>query len=87
MKSSPCNKRSVARSAGASSEKTIGLSLHKETCQLAHENALVAMEELAIKNMNRSNKGTVDNPGKNVPQKAGLNWVLYGTPTADHVRN
>ena len=56
--------------------------LHKETCQLACENALVAMEELAIKNMTRSAKGTVDKPGKNVPQKTGLNREILDTAPA-----
>ena len=34
---------------------------------------LIALEDLAIKNMTRSASGTLENPGKNVRQKAGLN--------------
>lgn len=56
--------------------------LHKETCQLARVNALVAMEELTIKKMTRSAKGTVDSPGKHVPQKAGLNREILDTAPA-----
>ena len=32
-----------------------------------------ALEDLGVKNMTRSAKGTVENPGKNVAQKSGLN--------------
>lgn len=56
--------------------------LHQKTCQLARENALVAMEDLAIKNMTRSAKGTVDKPGKKVAQKAGLNREILDTAPA-----
>lgn len=56
--------------------------LHKATCRLARENAVVAMEGLAVKNMTRSTKGTVDNPGKNVSQKAGLNREILDTAPA-----
>lgn len=56
--------------------------LHKETCRLARENGLVAMEALSIKNMTRSAKGTVDDPGKNVSQKAGLNREILDTAPA-----
>jgi len=34
---------------------------------------LIAHEDLAIRNMTRSAKGTVEQPGKNVAQKSGLN--------------
>ena len=34
---------------------------------------LIALEDLGVKNMIRSAKGTVENPGKNVAQKSGLN--------------
>ena len=40
---------------------------------------LIAIEDLHIKNMSRSAKGTVDQPGRNVRQKAGLN-----RPIAEH---
>ncbi len=34
---------------------------------------LIALEDLGVKNMIRSAKGTVENPCKNVAQKSGLN--------------
>jgi putative transposase len=43
---------------------------------LAKNHSLVAFEDLSVKNMTASAKGTVDNPGKNVKQKAGLNRVI-----------
>jgi putative transposase len=38
--------------------------------------AVIAMEALMLKNMTRSAKGTVEKPGVNVRQKAGLNKAL-----------
>lgn len=40
---------------------------------LVRAHGLVAVEDLRIKNMTRSAKGTVEAPGRNVQQKAGLN--------------
>lgn len=56
--------------------------LHKISAQLAGENALIAMEELQIRNMTRSAKGTVEKPGKNVAQKSGLNREILDTAPA-----
>ena len=59
--------------------------LHKETTKIGKNHALVALEELKIKNMSKSAKGTTDNPGKNVKAKSGLNksildqgWGMFG---------
>lgn len=41
--------------------------------RLATRHALVAVEDLRAKNMTRSGRGTVSEPGRNVAQKAGLN--------------
>jgi putative transposase len=41
--------------------------------------ALIASESLTIKNMTASAKGTVEEPGKMVAQKAGLNREILGT--------
>jgi putative transposase len=46
---------------------------HKLTADLAHSHGLVAVEDLRVSSMVRSAKGTVDQPGRNVRQKAGLN--------------
>ena len=43
------------------------------TTNLVRNYDLIALEDLKVKNMTRSAKGTVENPGKNVAQKSGLN--------------
>lgn len=47
--------------------------LHKTTTTLSKSHAVVVMEDLKIKNMSRSAKGTIEKPGKNVKAKSGLN--------------
>jgi len=56
--------------------------LHKETAGIAKEHALVAMEALTVKNMTTSAKGTMDDPGTRVAQKAGLNREILDTAPA-----
>ena len=53
--------------------------IHKTTAKLAGDYALVATEELSIKNMTRNNSGTVDEPGKMVAQKSGRNREILDT--------
>ena len=43
---------------------------------LAQEYGCVYVEDLKVKNMTASAKGTVENPGKNVKQKSGLNRAI-----------
>jgi putative transposase len=50
--------------------------LQKITHDLSKNHALIALEDLNIQNMTRSAKGTKENPGSNVRQKAGLNRVI-----------
>jgi transposase len=45
----------------------------KTSTMLARTYDLIRFEKLNIKNMTRSAKGTVEQPGKNVAQKSGLN--------------
>lgn len=47
--------------------------LHKLTTVLAQSFDVIGTESLAVRNMMRSARGTVENPGRNVRQKAGLN--------------
>ena len=47
--------------------------LHTLSSRYAKNHGVVVVEDLQIKNMTASAKGTVDEPGSNVPQKAGLN--------------
>ena len=46
---------------------------HRITSQLVKQHALIAIEDLQLRNMTASAKGTADEPGSNVRQKAGLN--------------
>jgi putative transposase len=46
---------------------------HKLTTDLAKSHGWVAIEDLRVKRMTRSAKGTKAHPGRNVEQKAGLN--------------
>ena len=54
--------------------------LHKTTTMIrlaARANhALVCIEDLQVRNMSRSSKGTIEQPGKKVSQKCGLNRVI-----------
>lgn len=47
--------------------------LHKISTKLAKNHGLIFVEDLKIANMTKSAKGTLDNPGKNVKAKSGLN--------------
>ena len=46
---------------------------HRITSQLVRDHQVIAIEDTRIANMVRSARGTVENPGSNVRQKAGLN--------------
>ena len=46
---------------------------HRITTDLVRRFGLIALEDLPIKNMTASAKGTMEQPGKQVSQKAGLN--------------
>jgi len=50
--------------------------LHQETTKLVSNNALIAIEDLAVKNMTASAAGTIEAPVSNVRQKAGLNRTI-----------
>jgi putative transposase len=47
--------------------------LHKATTKIANTYQAVVMEDLKVSNMSSSAKGAVDNPGRNVKAKSGLN--------------
>jgi putative transposase len=55
---------------------------HKLSADIASQYSLVAMEKLQIKNMTKSAKGTQDDPGSMVAQKAGLNREILDTAPA-----
>lgn len=50
--------------------------VEKTSTQLAQRFDVIGVENLKIRNMTRSARGTKDAPGKNVRQKAGLNWAV-----------
>lgn len=58
--------------------------LHKISTKISKSHAMVVVEELQVKNMSKSAKGTKKSPGKHVKAKAGLNrgildqgWGLF----------
>ena len=50
--------------------------LHKTTTAISKNHALVCIEDLQVRNMSRSSKGNIEQPGKKVRQKAGLNRAI-----------
>ena len=53
--------------------KTLQAEEHRITTEIVQNHQLIAIEDTAILNMTRSAKGTIEEPGKNVAQKRGLN--------------
>jgi len=60
--------------------------LHKEATGLAKSHGVYRLEKLRVRNMTASAAGTVEEPGKNVAQKSGLNrsildqgWGMFAT--------
>lgn len=47
--------------------------LHKASNTISKNHAMIAVEDLQVRNMSRSAKGTADAPGRNVRAKSGLN--------------
>jgi putative transposase len=56
--------------------------LHKTTARLAKVLSLIGTEALTVRNLTRSARGTVEAPGRNVAQKAGLNRSILDTAPA-----
>ena len=59
---------------------------HRLSHQLVRDHKIICIEDTQTSNMTRSAKGTAEEPGKNVKQKAGLNRSIlaqgwYGTRT------
>ena len=50
--------------------------LHKATTEIAKSHSCIAVEDLKLKNMSASAKGTAETPGVNVRAKSGLNREL-----------
>lgn len=52
---------------------------HEVTTKIADSYESVSLEDLAIQNMTKSAKGTIENPGKNVKRKAKLNKSILSS--------
>ena len=64
-----------------------GSNRRKDTKEIAEKGGTVIVEDLKVKNMTASAKGTIENPGKNVKQKAGLNRAMQNTALGGLRRN
>ena len=53
--------------------------LHKTSNYLSKNHALVVVEKLKIKNMSKSSKGTLEEPGGQVRAKSGLNREILAS--------
>jgi putative transposase len=60
--------------------------LHKVSTDLAKSHGVYRLEKLRVRNMTASAKGTIEEPGKSVAQKSGLNrnildqgWSMFAT--------
>jgi len=51
--------------------------IEKTTTQLVRDHDVLVIEDLKVANMVRSAQSTIENPGKNVRQKAGLNRSIH----------
>lgn len=60
--------------------------LHQVSARLANTYEFIAVEKLTVKNMTGSVRGTVDEPGANGRQKAGLNRALLDAALAKLVK-
>jgi putative transposase len=52
--------------------------LHRKTTDIAKSHGIVVLEDLRIRNLSRSARGTVERPGSNVKRKAALNRSILG---------
>jgi putative transposase len=60
--------------------------IHKLTTDLAKNHGWVAVEDLRVKGMTRSAKGTAERPGRNAQAKAGLNRAILDNATYERQR-
>jgi putative transposase len=59
---------------------------HKLSTRLVRENQTISVETLAVKNMSRTAKGTVEAPGRRVKQKSGLNKSILAASWSEFIR-
>lgn len=61
--------------------------IHQTTKEITDKCGTIVVEDLKVKNMTASAGGTIENPGKNVKQKAGLNKAMLDTAFGELRRN
>jgi len=61
--------------------------IHKTTKEIADKCGTIVVEDLKVKNMTASPKGTIEYPGKNVKQKVALNRAMLDTAFGGLRRN
>jgi putative transposase len=71
-------KAAIARLTGRQADRRKDW-VEKTSTDLARRFDLIRVEDLRIRQMTRSAKGTVDSPGRNVRQKAGLNRAILAS--------
>ena len=60
--------------------------LHKASCQISQNHAMIAIEDLQVRNMSKSAKGNGEQHGKMVKQKSGLNRSILDQGWAEFRR-
>ena len=60
--------------------------LHKASCQISQNHAMIAIEDLQVRNMSKSAKGNSEQHGKRVKQKSGLNRSILDQGWAEFRR-
>ena len=60
--------------------------LHKASCQISQNHAMIAIEDLQVRNMSKSAKGNSERHGKRVKQKSGLNRSILDQGWAEFRR-
>ena len=60
--------------------------LHNKTTELCKNHAVFVVENLQVKKMSQSAKGTIENPGKNVKKKSTLNKYILDQGWGEFVR-
>ena len=60
--------------------------LHKASTAISKSHAVIVLEDLKVSNMSRSASGTIDEPGRNVRAKSGLNKAILDQGWAEFRR-
>lgn len=60
--------------------------LHKASCQISQNHAMIAIEDLQVRNMSKSAQGNREQHGKRVKQKSGLNRSILDQGWAEFRR-